>query len=375
MGKGPAPRPWKPSWKDKQTGKGGEDQSKKWDYWPGSWHSPRRGDGGAKGAGKHQPSAFPAYDSRKPPEEDMTPVQVRRTGTAAPTPLVQAVQGAVNFARKLDMRQIKLAKELSDRQKCWRGYQVDMKRSYAKEKVRFEHDQSRLKEDLQKITMQQAQAYQLIQEAAAKGVPMNAAAQQAGEEEWDALVCDEDGDIPMDTTEQYLESLKRRFEEAIPSTPPRRPPGAAPTTPVAVAKDKAPRAEPMSAKPVKDPYMTSPSSTHFGAATEADNTAINGQPFPWQASPQSLSETIGQAAAPKGSSCPRRQDYSFRQAGREEAGSGRLWQAPGSEPDSRHELCERQRHRWCESKWQPRAVHIPDDELQDTTSPGFGSLE
>ncbi|OLQ13229.1 hypothetical protein AK812_SmicGene2816 [Symbiodinium microadriaticum] len=359
MGKGPAPRPWKPSWKDQQTGRGGEDQSKKWDYWPGSWRSPRRENGGIKGAGKNQSTAFPAYDSRKPPEEDMTPVQVRRTGTATPTPLVQAVQGAVNFARKLDMRQIKLAKELSDRQKCWRGYQADMKRSYAKEKVRFEHDQSRLKEDLQKITAQQAQAYQLIQEAAAKGVPLHAAAQQAGEEEWDALVCDEEGDVPMDTTEQYLESLKRRFEE-----------------------DKAPRAEPMSARPFKDPYMTSPSSTHFGPATEAGNTAEATTPERSTGSPSPSKLRPGPYQRPSVKQLPQKVHHapgdkptlSDKLNGKRQA-LGVFGRPPDPNLIAGTNSASGKGNGGTNTSGSHEPVNITDDELHDSTSPGFGTLE
>ena len=163
---------------------------------------------------------------------------------------------------------------------------------------------------------------------------------------------------------------------------PRRPPNAAPTTPVAAAKDKAPRAEPMSARPFKDPYMTSPSSTHFGPATEAGNTAEATTPERSTGSPSPSKLRPGPYQRPSVKQLPQKVHHapgdkptlSDKLNGKRQA-LGVFGRPPDPNLIAGTNSASGKGNGGTNTSGSHEPVNITDDELHDSTSPGFGTLE
>ena len=121
--------------------------------------------GDNKGKANKSATAFPAYDAQRGQNfpkgggksgwkdgRDADPEITEAGG------LTQAIQVSLNGTRKAEQRVSSLSTALSKREQLWAMYEKDMAAAYKKEHARFFRDMARIREDLQKATVAQAEA-------------------------------------------------------------------------------------------------------------------------------------------------------------------------------------------------------------------------
>ena len=298
--------------------------------------------------------------------------------------LVQAVQGAVNPARKMDVRFSGFRP--SSRRGSIAG-QADMRKSYVKEKIRFEQDVMRLQEDIQSIQANQKEAYRLIQEAAAKGMPLNTEAIQAGEMEWDAH--DAHAEQSEDAANSgrantHLADLLKQFDGsggAAPTTPPSRHTGAAPMTPPAsTGLAVVSRGQTMAEMAGRDPYMTSPGAAHFGT-TPTPEHGDKDQTKATMKTPSPSKRVVKAKRAPV-KQLPQKIHCCPRAAALGQVGVTTPW-FPGVGQGHSHRGCPAtggcQATGSCKQRRpageEPADIDLEEEDKLQSTSPGFGRLE
>ena len=121
--------------------------------------------GDNKGKANKAATAFPAYDAQRgqgPPKgggksgwKDGRDVDLDITEAGG---LTQAIQTSLNGTRKAEQRVSSLSAALSRREQLWAMYEKDMAAAYKKEHARFLRDMAKIREDLQKATVAQADA-------------------------------------------------------------------------------------------------------------------------------------------------------------------------------------------------------------------------
>eukprot|EP00439_Symbiodinium_sp_Y106_P004228 s195_g1.t1 len=119
--------------------------------------------------------------------------------------LVQAVQSAVNQARKSESRLVRLQKEKARKEQMWAQYAKDMQSAFTKERARHAADVQKLQQDILDTQAQITEDQQQVQVAAA-GCFRGMAGSSEAQKEWDALVSEgqaELGDTPMSNSDLY----------------------------------------------------------------------------------------------------------------------------------------------------------------------------
>ena len=198
-----------------KPGKSKQWQQQGWKLWSGAYNSYAGwSDGWRSGepagyeqtpADKYKGSNFPAYDHARPGQH-ITVIQESRTSASSEgVGLIQAVQTAVNQARKSESRLVRLQKEKTRKEQMWAQYAKDMQTAFTKERARHAANVQKLQQDIQDTQTQIAEDQQKVQDAAAgcfRGIAGSTEAQQ----EWDALVAEgqtELGDAPMSNSDLY----------------------------------------------------------------------------------------------------------------------------------------------------------------------------
>ena len=134
-----------------------------WQLWRGAWSSPK---GDSKGKPK-APPVFPAYDAQRGPGYSKSSGKNgwklgREADLEVPEAggLTQALQTSLNGTRKAEQRVIALTAALGKREELWSQYERDIAAAYKKEHARFLRDMARIRDDLQKATVVQAESRQ-----------------------------------------------------------------------------------------------------------------------------------------------------------------------------------------------------------------------
>ena len=133
--------------------------SGKWQYWQGSW-SPSTHNKGApwkKNHGKAQEGktslSFPGYDVAKKEEQPILEMATikERDGDSYAT----ALQRAINHVRKAEARTRKALADKKSRTVQWNNWITELKRTFAKEKGRYQTAVSRLEREMEEALVEQ----------------------------------------------------------------------------------------------------------------------------------------------------------------------------------------------------------------------------
>ena len=149
--------------------------------------------------------SFPAYDHARPGQHITVIQESRSTTSLEGVGLVQAVQSAVNQARKSESRLVRLQKEKARKEQMWAQYAKDMQSAFTKERARHAADVQKLQQDILDTQAQITEDQQQVQVAAA-GCFRGMAGSSEAQKEWDALVSEgqaELGDTPMSNSDLY----------------------------------------------------------------------------------------------------------------------------------------------------------------------------
>ena len=204
-----------------------------WQVWRGSW-SPApwkqqqsqqpghkgKNKGQGKGTGKGKTtSTFPSYDSANPVVD-----LVQEIPTPAADNLIGGLQKAINQARKLESQLRKLEITRQEKARQWRTWQEDLKQSYAREKMRFQKDMTKLEQDTVQTMEELSKARACLRNVATAG---SADTQQEAlaarvEEDFAELMADaqETAGDEANADQDNLEVLRRAMEAAAGSQMP-----------------------------------------------------------------------------------------------------------------------------------------------------------
>ncbi|CAE7900299.1 unnamed protein product, partial [Symbiodinium sp. KB8] len=270
-----------------------------WQLWRGSWQHNK---GDQKGRIPKATAAFPAYDA----ERGKAGPKGNQKGSWGPRDqdaddgggLTSILQASLNTTRKAEQRVQHLAAAADQRAELWAIYEKDIAAAYRKEHARFLRDMARLKEDHQKAVAAQAGARtDLLRVFYSGGVapePANTVNVESLMQSWRSPPEEQDFQSIIQRAAQAAEEARhaRDIAQGRPDLP------AAPATPTFGVPPPglglAPGAHPpgleagmtgpgegaigedatmeYSSYTARDPYMTSPSSTH----------AVPGHPSPSQ---------------------------------------------------------------------------------------------
>ena len=269
--------------------------SGKWQYWQGSW-SPSTHNKGApwkKNHGKAQEGkaslSFPGYDVAKKEEQPISEVATikERDGDSYAT----ALQRAINHVRKAEARTRKALADKKPRTVQWNNWVAELKRTFAKEKGRYQTAVSRLEREMEEALVEQECARAGLRRVAASMevdtgpvLPENV---DAGAE-FEALMQDGIGlEEPQESNEDILKRTLQRGDgkremavtrtpetEVVTTPPPKR--SLAYSLEVSTPLRERPTQLPREVQPLQtsvasaspgqvpagsDPYMVSPSTT------------------------------------------------------------------------------------------------------------------
>ena len=139
--------------------KGNGKSANKWQYWSGSW-SPARQGGGApwrKGQGKGQENKnalnFPGYDSAQKEESHISEITSAKDTDG--DSYANALQKAINQVRKAESRVRKAHSDQKARATQWNNWVMELRRTFAKEKSRFQSATSRLEREMEEALLEQ----------------------------------------------------------------------------------------------------------------------------------------------------------------------------------------------------------------------------
>ena len=151
---------------DKNAGKG----SGKWHYWHGSW-SPSSAGGAPwkKGQGKGQDSrsslSFPGYDSATKNEQHIAEIVTLKDKES--DSYATALQRAINQVRKAESRTRKALADKRARTAQWNNWVSELKKTFAKEKGRYQAAVSRLEREMEEAVLEQEGARAALRRVAA----------------------------------------------------------------------------------------------------------------------------------------------------------------------------------------------------------------
>ena len=272
-------RPWRADPKAQAT--------KKWDYWPGTWRSPKSSRPQGPTAEHSQPS-FPAYDAVPLNPHGLVAVQERRLnvdGQVANPSIVQLAQTAVNHTRRLDAKHARLQKELREKHLHWERYVATLKESLKTERTRYQQSVKRIEAEIAEVSEQQTLAHQQLEgimpggtkgmeieetgdldEIFASEGPPAASGLAALQEMTKMMAMMKQAGI----TPEALAKLTGPAQEPVPVTPPHRLRQGSPMTPPTTSTG---------VPAMVDPYIASPSAaTLSGSVTAGASPSFGGAP-------------------------------------------------------------------------------------------------
>ena len=217
---------------------------KAWDFWHGTWSSASPGKDKApwRGQGQTSQAGIPAFDAPRGSQAGGQPEPAAAGQPHTDAGLLQALQKAVNSARKTEQRVKKLTQERQTKSQQWRDWEADLRKTYAKEKARYKAALEKNEMEMQQALQAQASARMAVREIAC-GAQEESGRQEVQDVdmEFEELI----GGASQDPWEDTDEVLRRALAETMALTPhfgeaaalparvvtPNRPTGAAPRTP------------------------------------------------------------------------------------------------------------------------------------------------
>ena len=171
-------KPWQ-NQKDKQDA---ERPGQKWQLWHGSWRSP-------------QPKPQrPQYDKVVVPWQKERQAQQgwwqseEEEERDPEAELRREIQRALSTARKADLKVRKLKEDRGLKEAQWRIYEQEAKAEYLKERKRFELALQKIDNEIKEITGSGQEASKQVQELAVHGIAAKKAKEEAGNDQWGALL-------------------------------------------------------------------------------------------------------------------------------------------------------------------------------------------
>ena len=155
----------------KEKGKDGKSGGK-WQYWAGAWSPAQKHHGPPWKNGKHNAHeaassnlVIPGYDAAGKEVKNITEVASvhKETGDTYAT----ALQKAINQVRKTEGRVRKLASDKQARLTQWNNWVQELRKSYAKEKLRYQSAMEKLARDMEEAQLEQAGAQAALRKVAA----------------------------------------------------------------------------------------------------------------------------------------------------------------------------------------------------------------
>ena len=155
----------------KEKGKDGKSGGK-WQYWAGAWSPAQKHHGPPWKTGKHNAHeaassnlVIPGYDAAGKEVKNITEVASvnKETGDTYAT----ALQKAINQVRKTEGRVRKLASDKQARLTQWNNWVQELRKSYAKEKLRYQSAMEKLARDMEEAQLEQAGAQAALRKVAA----------------------------------------------------------------------------------------------------------------------------------------------------------------------------------------------------------------
>ena len=149
--------------------KGGAKGNGRWQYWQGSWSPSQQSQssGGApwrKGHGKSQALSFPGYNAAKKEEQHIAEVTTLkdREGDGYAT----ALQRAINQVRKAEARTRKAQSDKKVWATQWTNWVAELRRTYAREKGRYQAAITRLDREMEEAVLEQEGARAALRKVA-----------------------------------------------------------------------------------------------------------------------------------------------------------------------------------------------------------------
>ena len=144
-------------------GRGGQDKhygnyGRKWDYWPGTWRSPRQA----------RSLEFPSYDADWKGEQ-LVEIRERDADPDPTTQLMNHMQSTINQSRKYDSKLAKLLREQEERSRKWEAYNLKLQKAFQAEKKRHYAEQERIAREMEEIKGLRKQAHHHMVQTAELG--------------------------------------------------------------------------------------------------------------------------------------------------------------------------------------------------------------
>ena len=167
-------------------GRGAQQKDGKyWDYWQGSWSSPR----GAR-------STSDRYDAVMIPDDKPQPLP--STGyfagedvPASAPPAMKEIQKYLTQAQRADTKLRKLREEQDKKSRMWAAYEKMMKQKFARQRRAFEADLQRIAKDAQEAAEHGQQAAMKVKEVALTGFVARDDPMEEDSAAWEALISGE----------------------------------------------------------------------------------------------------------------------------------------------------------------------------------------
>ncbi|CAE7309474.1 NHX7 [Symbiodinium sp. CCMP2592] len=186
MGRGGRQPPWKreetgESYQDYKDNRGRQPKGdKSWDYWRGSWPSPK----GTRQQERYD--AAPLPEERAQPTPSLSFFMSDADSSQAP-PALREIQKYLSQAQRADTRLRKLKEEQDKKSKHWEVYEQQMKQKFARQRRAFEADLQRIAQDAQEAAEQGQQAAQKVKEVVLRGRVEKDDPMEMENAAWDAL--------------------------------------------------------------------------------------------------------------------------------------------------------------------------------------------
>ena len=232
-------------------------------------------------------SHFPAYDLAWKQAPAIAVVSEERPSQTSGG-LVGNVQHALNLARRVEQKLIKLRTEQLQRSRGWDKYMADVKEAVAKEKSRHENAQARIAKEIQELESSQTAAYEQVTAVAMEmkgqgglfgqatasyveppGMEVDLGLDQRSRAGQDSSLSDADLAAELRRIIGVVQ-MREANRVAPPSTPPRRHGGHPALTPPATTSAR-PNLD--AAQKAADPYPSPLSTAQFGTGTPQSSRA------------------------------------------------------------------------------------------------------
>ena len=188
-----------------------EQKQSYWGYWPGTWSASPGQNGKAPWKQKNGPpvKGIPAYDAQKVGQDVKGAASTASAAVAAPpdrdASLIQELQKAVNSARKAEGKVKKLMAERTERQQQWTAWEADLRKTYSKERGRFNAAITRIDAEMKEaLRLQEAARLEVRNVACQSNAGMDIEEPRAFDEDFDALIHGGGADPWEDSTQDAV---------------------------------------------------------------------------------------------------------------------------------------------------------------------------